>query len=677
MYKRAHPVSETNVSQEPKTAMNAHTSFFHNCAVAGVSVLAAFLSLPAGGQTPPPAKTVAAVAPRKAAVELTAPDVEAFLDGFMMPQLQRDDIGGAVVVIVKDGKVLFGKGYGYADVENKKPVSVDDTLFRPGSVSKLFVWTAVMQLVEEGKLDLDRDVNTYLDFQIRPQFAQPITLRSIMTHTPGFEEVIKDLFISDTKNLTPLRDYLVNHEPERIFAPGTVPAYSNYATALAGYIVQGVSGEKFEDYISNHIYKPLGMLHATFVQPLPPALEPLMSKGYMRASDGAKSFEVVQVVPAGSMSVSGGDMAKFAIAHLQNGRFGDAQILKPETARLMHSRAFAPDSKLLAMCLGFFEESRNGHTIIGHGGDTQYFHSHLHLLLDANVGMFISVNSLGKAETDLRELLWQKFLDRYFPYQQPEIQTASTTAPDAARVSGPYLVSRRGESSVLRALALIGAADFTARPDGTIEGGLFKSFNGKPKRWREIGPLLYQEVDGQERLLFRRDDSGRMTVFTDFAAFAFQRAGLTETKGFNLFVLIGSLGVFVLSLVFWPVAGLVRRHYKIPLTLSAEEIGLRRGARLVGAWIVLVFIGWTILFSYGSSEIGRLNSGLNVPMYLLEVASILGGIGALVAVANVWRSFRSNRWWWTKVQDGLMALACLGFVWIGFAWHLFHLSAQF
>ncbi len=657
--------------------MNAHRRFFRNCAAAELFLFAAGFPFSTTAQVIPSAKTAAAIAAPAKGAELTAADVEAFLDGYMMPQLLRDDIGGAVVVIVKDGKVLFGRGYGYSDVEKKKPVSVDDTLFRPGSVSKLFVWTAVMQLVEQGKLDLDRDVNAYLDFPIRPTFPQPVTLRRIMTHTPGFEEVIKDLFISDTKNLTSLRDYLVAHQPERIFAPGAIPAYSNYATAVAGYIVQRVSGEKFEDYISNHVYKPLGMTHATFVQPLPPALEPLMSKGYMRASDGAKPFEVVQAVPAGSMSVSGSDMAKFAIAHLQDGRFGDAQILKPETAKLMHARAFAPDPKLLAMCLGFFEESRNGHTIIGHGGDTQYFHSHLHLILDANVGMFISLNSLGKAETDLRELLWQKFLGRYFPYQRPEIPTASTAAADAAQVSGPYLVSRRGDSSILRALALIGTSNFTARPDGTIEGGLFKKFNGKPKRWREIGPLLYQEVDGQERVLFRRDDSGRMTIFIDFAAFAFQKAGLTETMGFNLFVLIGSLGILVLSLLFWPVAGLVRRHYKLPLTLSAEEIGLRRGARLVGAWIVLVFIGWTVLLSRGSSEIGRFNSGLNVPVYVLEAASILGGIGALVALANVWRSLRSNRWWWTKVQDALIALACLGFVWMGFAWRLFHVSAQF
>ena len=327
------------------------------CSAALALGIAASLALSAGAQVPvPPAPAIPAgedVPGAGGGHELTASDVEAFIRGFLPPQIARDDIAGAVIVIVKDGEVLFARGYGYSDVEKKKPVSVENTLFRPGSVSKLFVWTAVMQLFEQGKLDLDADVNGYLDFEIRSSFPEPVTLRRIMTHTAGFEEVVKDLFISDAADLVSLRDYLVAHQPERIFAPGTIPAYSNYATALAGYIVQRVSGEKFEDYVANHIYKPLGMTHTTFVQPLPPSLEPLMSKGYVMASDGAKPYEVVQAVPAGSVAASAADMARFAIAHIQDGRFGDAQILKPETARLMHARSFAPDPGLLAMCLGF------------------------------------------------------------------------------------------------------------------------------------------------------------------------------------------------------------------------------------------------------------------------------------------------------------------------------------
>ena len=153
-------------------------------------------------------------------------------------QLEREDIAGAVVLVVKDGAIFFAKGYGYSDIEKKTPVTVDATLFRPGSISKLFTWTAVMQLVEQGKLDLDRDINTYLDFKIPAKFGKPITLRNIMTHTPGFEEQIKDLINDEGAPIATLKQHLATHIPERIFPPGTTPAYSNYG-AVAGRLHRG------------------------------------------------------------------------------------------------------------------------------------------------------------------------------------------------------------------------------------------------------------------------------------------------------------------------------------------------------------------------------------------------------------------------------------------------------
>src|SRR5215217_2345879 len=147
--------------------------------------------------------------------DLTAADVEAFLDGLVPQQLKHDDIAGATISIVKDGKLLFAKGYGYADVEKKKPVSAQETLFRPGSVSKLFTWTAVMQLFEQGKLDLDRDVNDYLDYKIPEAFGRPITLKNILTHTAGFDEQVKDIFM--TSGAGPdLGQYMKTHVPARV-----------------------------------------------------------------------------------------------------------------------------------------------------------------------------------------------------------------------------------------------------------------------------------------------------------------------------------------------------------------------------------------------------------------------------------------------------------------------------
>src|SRR5215211_1330131 len=260
-------------------------------------------------QGPAPSPLLSAPAPQSTNVravppqaspppELTKADFETFLDALIPSQLRNRSIAGAVVSVVKDGQVLFQKGYGYSDLEEKRPVLPDQTLFRPGSISKLFTATAVMQLVEQGRLDLDRDINDYLDFSIPKTYPEPITLRQLLTHAGGFEETLKNLFVARESDIKPLRMYLVNEMPARIFPPGKIPSYSNYGFTLAGYIVERVSSEKFERYIENHILKPLGMNNSTFDQPLPPQLAPQMSKGYLSASKKPRDFEWVQAAPA-------------------------------------------------------------------------------------------------------------------------------------------------------------------------------------------------------------------------------------------------------------------------------------------------------------------------------------------------------------------------------------------
>ena len=316
---------------------------------------------------PPPAPTTPHT--------LDAADANAWLDGFVPYALKSGDIAGAVVVVVKDGQVLTERGYGYSDVAAQKPVDPKTTMFRPGSVSKLYTWTAVMQLEEQSKLNLDADINTYLDFKIPPREGKAITLRNLMTHTGGFEETLKHLITSDPKKLYKLGDILKLWVPTRLYAPGEVPAYSNYGAAVAGYIVERVSGEPFASYIDHHIFQPLGMEHATFEQPLPARFQGDIAKGYPQGSQPPKPYEMINAAPAGSSAISGDDMAKFMIAHLQDGRYGSVQILKPETAKLMHTVQDQPTPPFLGMALGFYRDDKNGHEVIAHGGDTVLFHS--------------------------------------------------------------------------------------------------------------------------------------------------------------------------------------------------------------------------------------------------------------------------------------------------------------
>ena len=203
-------------------------------------------------------------------------------------------------------------------------------------------------------------------------------------------------------------------------------------------------------------------------------------------------------------------MSHFMIAHLQNGKYGDTQILKPETAIQMHTRQEGWPATMNAQALGFYEETRNGHRIIGHGGDTELFHSDLHLMLDENVGFFVSYNSAGRDDVSPREVVFQKFLDRYFPGPALNEQTLSTAAEDAKQVAGVYKISRRFEHNILAMLTILGEAKIVADPkDNTIfVDDAFKNANGVPKHFREVGPMFFRDVDGQDKLAFVKDANG-------------------------------------------------------------------------------------------------------------------------------------------------------------------------
>lgn len=601
--------------------------------------------------------------------EMTAADVGAFLDGFVPMQLAREDIAGAVVLVVKDGQVLFAKGYGYSDAEKKTPVYVDATLFRPGSISKLFTWTAVMQLVEQGKLDLDTDINTYLDFRIPYVFGKPITLRNLMTHTPGFEEQIKDIINNEGAPMASLREHLVKHMPEQIFPPGTVPAYSNYGASLAGYIVERVSKRPFNDYVAENIFHPLGMSRSTFVQPLPPELKPLLSHGYNIGSEKAKPFEIIEEAPAGALSATAADISHFMIAHLQDGAYGGAHILRPETARLMHSRQFGLSPALPGMCLGFYEETRNGHRIIGHGGDTVYFHSDLHLIPDAGVGFFVSYNSAGKGEISPRTALWDYFLDRYFPYTPPEAQRPATAVADAKEVSGRYFASRRSQTNFLRATYMLGERNVTAKRNGDIQIEGSRDFRGQPKTWQEIGPQLYRDVNSQDMVAFRRDERGRWQLLLPFAAILFKRASFLQDKVYNQPMIVCALIIMALTLLFWPVAGAIRRHYHHRLEIGEPQRRARTWIRIVCALNLIFAVG--MLTSLTSFNPGEFSEKADLRINFFQVIGVLGALGTVLVVVGWYRLWKDHAYWmWAKVWNLLVLLSCAGFVWFVLYWNL-------
>jgi hypothetical protein len=445
---------------------------------------------------------------------------------------------------------------------------------------------------------------------------------------------------------------------------------------MAAYIVERVSGQNFNDYVEEHIFKPLNMSHATFRQPLPDALKPDMSNGYVLGSGEPKHFEYVQVAPAGSLSASAVDMTHFMIAHLQNGRYGDAQILKPETAIRMHARQQGvwPPS-MNAMCLGFYEQWLDGHRSIGHGGDTISFHSNLHLILDANVGLFVSYNSPGRAEIDSRGLLFNKFMERYFPPPPSNEPTLATAAQDAAVVAGSYEVSRRFQTNVLAITTVLGETKVTVNPkDNTISiGG--KGLNQQPERFREIAPMVFRQVDGNSKIAFAPDPSGRQIAYIDYPFMVFQKISNPLNKqSVNYFIIGFSLCVIALTLLLWPVAAILRKHYEKPLSLEPAAKRLRLWVRLVCFAIVVFVVGLLIFVSSTDKPLTERN---DFGLHLLQVLGLLTGVGALIAIYSSLKSWGdSGQWFWYKLWNTFLALSCVGFFWFIYHWHLlnFHLN---
>ena len=581
-------------------------------------------------------------------------DVETLLDGYMPYALQRADVAGAVVVVVKGGEVLLQKGYGYADQAEHRPVDAQNTLFRAGSISKLFTWTAVMQLVEQKRIDLDRDIAGYLDFNIPSFHGQGITMRNLMTHSAGFQDSLKDLVTA--KSGTPeLGVFLKKQVPDRIFAPGQLTSYSNYGAALAGYIVERVSGQNFDDYIEQHILKPLDMRHTSFRQPLPAALAPNMSCGYIAATDGPKPFEMFGPAPAGGISATGSDMANFMIAHLQNGEYAGYHILEPETAQIMHDSAFTTVSPALnRMALGFIQSNRNGRRIIGHDGDTRLFHSSLLLFLDDQVGLFVSLNSAGRQSDtfEIRSALFTAFADRYFPAPaSSEVKPLPDSRAHAELMVGPYEGSRREETSFASFVTFLSQATLTADALGRLITP-FKKINGEQKVFEEITPFVWREVGGQD-LLAAKIENGKVVMWGegDDPTGAYTRAPDWRHASWLSPLLLLSVMALVMASLAWPIAALVRRHYgaSLPGGLAVQAYRFSHIAAVsqvvvIAAWSAILFgmmatfyITWLPYFISSSMDKWILAA------HLLSI--VILPLATLVALWNVSVTFRTRGGW--------------------------------
>lgn len=608
-------------------------------------------------------------------VPLTREDVSSWLDGFIAPALVQYDMAGAAVVVVVGGEVLIAKGYGFDDLTKRRPVDAERTLFRAESVSKVFTATAAMQLVERGQIGLDRDINTYLDFVIAPRFGKPITMRNLLTHTAGFVEAVKGSSFIDPARFPSLGDYLKAHLPARVFAPGEVAAYSNYGNALAGYIIERVSGQPYAKFIENNIFAPLGMRHSTCEQPLPAAAAADVAKAYSTINSPVEPFELIAAAPAGCVTGTVTDMARFMIAHLHDGRYSGGAILQPESARLMHAPQFLAAPGALGMGLAFAQQDRNGRRIIGHSGDGLGSHSDLHLFLDDGVGIYIACNSDGTntAVHRLRDDLFAAFADRYFPSAEKETPPTITAIEHGNAAEGTYHSSRR-LSGILSMISLFNETHVTANADGTITTE--NPASGRMIRWREVAAWQWREVAGQG-LMAMGTQGPRVVALYDNPAEADLRAATWQMRSFNVIVVGCGLTVLLGSLLTWPIAAAVRRYYGLAPLPRTGRLWPRRLTYSAAALDCLFIFGWLVGLGVLSSRIYAFNEQLDPWIRAWQLIGLLGAAGTIASVWNCWLAWREPADGWTRVGCTLTALACIGISWFFFAFHLLTLNLEY
>jgi len=596
-------------------------------------------------------------------------ELKAYFDGFINSQIEEYKVPGVTLSIVKDGRVLLKEGYGFYDLEKNKSVDPDNTLFRVGSTSKLFVWTSIMQLVEQEEISLEDNVNQYLDFTIPNNIvddereAKPIKIKHLLNHNAGFEDKAVKLFVLTKKDMNPLGDYLKENLPARVYPASKQMAYSNYATALAAYIVQRVSGMDFAEYVDKNIFEPLNMNKSTFKQPVPEEIEAESSYGYayIRGEYRKADFEFVQPYPAGSLSSNAADMSKFMLAHLNNGLYSWNRILETETAQFMHSQSFTHNKDFAGMAHGFIEMNVNGYRVISHGGDTRMFHTGFYLVPELDLGLFVSYNGRDAGRASAK--LFKNFMDRYYPSEEDIIPSErGENFIDNSRIAGKYHFNRINYTSFESIIRMMSLTNIEV----DSENNLTYNFQGKIHPLDQINPGVFYDKESGNKLYAAENSEGEITKLYTNSPNVLLRATIFDTVLFNALFLGGYI-LLTLIVVFVLIKSLFKKYIR-------DKFIIEKLTAIITGFASIGFLAAIIIVFTNNHPI------YNIPYVFLRDSSLLNNIQLLIwilpvlaillVVMNI-RVWFKKRWY--LLQKGaytFYTLWSLGIVWWFYHWNI-------
>ena len=517
-----------------------------------------------------------------------------YFDQYLREQMENYNIPGLAFAYVYQGEVVTG-GYGFADMDNEIPIDPSATLFPMEDIAKSFTAAAVLQLSERGAVDLDADVNLYLnDFMLPERFSRPLTLRNILTHTSGFAESSIGAYALEAEDIKPLKDYLADIPPW-IYSPGKASTYGDYGYGLAGLVVQEISGEDFGEYMKHNLLAPLAMDQSIFR--MDAAASANAAKGYVEVSGEliANDPAYPRNLPASALMGTVRELANFLIMHLNDGVFNNRQILSEESLNLMHNLQYVQHPKLSGWTLGLFQHKANGQRVLMHGGDSELGYSTIMFFLpDADFGMVVAINRCMPA---LGIKLINDFIHWRYPVENSGPIKPAENAVDRSRwFIGNYTLDYPTWNSFASLRRL-----FTQIHVNVDEAGVFHiDFPPEldlPTEWVEVEPLLMRAVDQEKYIAFIDDPKGNITHLYAGGIYNYTKLPWIKTTEVTLIAFLAFTAVFVLQLLIWLVRKIRNRRMRTrPLDRFHQNM-----AMLISV-INLLFIGGLVFYLWNYSQ---------------------------------------------------------------------------
>ncbi|MDD4462089.1 MAG: serine hydrolase [Eubacteriales bacterium] len=565
---------------------------------------------------------------------------------------------GAAVVVFSQDEIIFSKGYGYADLGDHQPVSPSTTVFEYGSISKLFVYTTIMQLVEKGQLDLLTDIRHDLPagFLRNLHFEQPITLIDIMNHQAGFEDMLTDIVITDPVRRTRFPDILRERQPEQVYQPGTISAYSNYAVALAALIAENKLEQEFYHYLQTAVFQPLGMnsttIHPDFLDH--PELRERRARGHEADLANGTFHEIgwsyIPLYPVGAASGTAEDLARFAMALMPPDGSGGPLFKQRETLDAMFSQTMSMGPDMTGFAHGFIEYD-GAVRGVGHGGNTAGFSAQMNIVPEQRFGVIVLVNSAS--EIQLTEGITQLLIG--YAGSTPAPGDDQAELPDAAQLAGSYIQARRPHHGFLKLYGFLSLLQVEAIEHDTI---VVRAGN-QSGTYRQIQPYLYERTAASgplfeysfRKIYFDWQDDQVFRVSGDFTPLP---KGYTDSW-LMIDVLLAAVSVpfFVLTPLTLLLIRLIRRHKKRRVQVSDSAAGktivrpswyentrIMTGAMLFGGFVLVInnvlLIIRMLIDNYRAFAEVQPHLILNYPLALFPVA-------AAVLYSVHWKKTTSRR----------------------------------